>query len=534
MYNPDTLPAREAQAQREIGVTTISRRGAAALAAVLGVLLAIGTGVQLVRDRTVLIEPADFARVAAQAWRDAAGHPWRRLFAANRALLRTMDDWETRLEDTAWFHDPLLAVGQPLLWRVGSGNGQAVRGRDGWLFYQPDVDYLTAAPFAREAPLTTILDFQAQLAARGIHLLVVPVPVKPQVHPDALTARAPTPPLRNPAEADLLASLRDNGVAVLELAEPLVRFAAAHGPAYLQTDTHWSPPAMREAARLAADAMVSRAWVSRADRDAIETTTESISHVGDIAAMLSLPPEQRLIPPETVTHTRIAFPTDVPSQVLLLGDSFSNIYSLEAMGWGTSGGFGEQLGDVLGQPVATILRNDAGALATREALAVELARGRDRLAGIRVVVWQFAMREFRGGDWRPVALAPVDAPAGPAPAAGLIEGDRRLTARATVAAVSAIPRPGQVPYADHVATVHLRDIVSDDGSVTGAQAAARFLSMRDHHLQPGSRWTPGTRLRVSLIPFAAVEDRYGGLNTSTLDDMDLMLVEPFWIEEVLP
>ena len=101
---------------------------------------------------------------------------------------------------------------------------------------------------------------------------------------------------------------------------------------------------------------------------------------------------------------------------MLLGDSFTNIYSLESMGFGTHGGLAEHLSLALGWPIDRIARNAGGASATREALADDLARHdaivsrgdvpptRERLADTKVVVWQFAMRELLSGDWRPVAL----------------------------------------------------------------------------------------------------------------------------------
>ena len=42
--------------------------------------------------------------------------------------------------------------------------------------------------------------------------------------------------------------------------------------------------------------------------------------------------------------------------MLVLGDSFSNIYSLESMGWGDSAGFIEHLGYALARPLDRIVR----------------------------------------------------------------------------------------------------------------------------------------------------------------------------------
>ena len=78
-----------------------------------------------------------------------------------------------------------------------------------------------------------------------------------------------------------------------------------------------------------------------------------------------------------------------------------NIFSLEALGWGESAGFTEHLSRSLGgRPLDYILRNSDGAFATREILARELARGRDRLAGKKLVIWEFAARELAFGDWK--------------------------------------------------------------------------------------------------------------------------------------
>ena len=89
------------------------------------------------------------------------------------------------------------------------------------------------------------------------------------------------------------------------------------------------------------------------------------------------------------------------ADVLVLGDSFSNIYSLESMGWGTSAGFVEQLSYALRRPLDRIVQNDDGAFATREMLA----RDAGRLKNTRVVVYQFAERELAFGDWK---IVPFD------------------------------------------------------------------------------------------------------------------------------
>src|SRR5215212_1269357 len=76
----------------------------------------------------------------------------------------------------------------------------AVAGNDGWLFFGGELRLLSLGKFwgddARKVsrahkpdladPLPAILDFQQQLKARGIELLVVPVPPKAAVYPEKI------------------------------------------------------------------------------------------------------------------------------------------------------------------------------------------------------------------------------------------------------------------------------------------------------------------------------------------------------------
>jgi alginate O-acetyltransferase complex protein AlgJ len=64
---------------------------------------------------------------------------------------------------------------------------------------------------------------------------------------------------------------------------------------------------------------------------------------------------------------------------------------------GESAVFAEHLSVALGRPIDCILRNSDASFATREILSNELARGRDRLAGKKLVIREFATRECRLG-----------------------------------------------------------------------------------------------------------------------------------------
>jgi alginate O-acetyltransferase complex protein AlgJ len=122
--------------------------------------------------------------------------------------------------------------------------------------------------------------------------------------------------------------------------------------------------------------------------------------------MLDLPAGRTLYPPETVWVRRVLEPDGTPwrpargAEVLLLGDSFTNIYSLPSLGWGDAAGLAEQVSYLLRRPVDRIVQNDQGAFATRERFGRALQEDPDRFAGTRVVIYQFAARELAFGDWR--------------------------------------------------------------------------------------------------------------------------------------
>ena len=79
-----------------------------------------------------------------------------------------------------------------------------VPGKDGWLFLRCELRHIGAGPFWGEAavkvsqatspgkadPLPAILDFNEQLKARGIELILAPVPCKALVYAEKLDGRA--------------------------------------------------------------------------------------------------------------------------------------------------------------------------------------------------------------------------------------------------------------------------------------------------------------------------------------------------------
>jgi alginate O-acetyltransferase complex protein AlgJ len=362
--------------------------------------------------------------------------PWRRLIAANAILLGGLTGFEQALEDESLIARSLRPAAQLLMtgW-LGAGNERVYPGRESWLFYRPDVEYLTGRPFLdpsqmrkrlKETPVSealpqpdprrAIVELNGALEARGIMLVVMPTPHKPAVHPDKLSAGYDVNEgtLQNPSFPAFVDDLERAGVRVFKPAEALAE-ADRGVPQYLATDTHWRPEAMALVAEGLAEFISARVSLPAVDDPGYRLDQAEARNVGDTARMLDLPENAALFPTENVQLRRVLQADGSPwrssrtADVLVLGDSFSNIYGLESMGWGTSAGFVEQLSYALRRPVDRLVQNDQGAFATRAML------GRDpaRLDGKRVVVYQFAERELAFGDWKLIALPSASLASGP-------------------------------------------------------------------------------------------------------------------------
>ena len=383
---------------------------------------------------------------------------------------------------------------------LGAGNEQVYLGHDPWLFYRADVDHVIGPPFldpvrmkhrlqtsgVQPDPIKAIVDFRNQLTARGI----------------------------DPARF-----LMERG---------------RNGHRYLETDTHWRPETMELVAERLADFLQLPAAAGSTSPSIIE---KEIVARGDIAAMLKLSRGDKFFPPETVTIRQVVTGNALwrPSKeadVLLLGDSFSNIFSFEAMGWGESAGFAEHLSFALRRPIDCILRNSDASFATREILSNELARGRDRLAGKKLVIWEFAARELSFGNWKLLDLKLGEAK--PSRFLSLKAGEE-IEVSGTVETISPVPRPGTVPYKDHIEALHLVDIAgadSRDAAESHTQAVVYLWSMRDNVWTSAARLRPGDRVKLRLRPWPDVSAQYEKFNRTELDDSALQREEPVWGEDI--
>jgi alginate O-acetyltransferase complex protein AlgJ len=489
----------------------------------------------------------------------------------------SLESFERRMEDALVVGQWALPKVQSLLTGVfGAGNEQAYAGREGWLFHRAGVDYLTGPPFLDPAqlqwrridadpcvtppqpdPVSAIRRLHEDLGARGIRLIVMPTPVKAVIRPDAFSGRygEPASPVQNSSFPAFLERLESTGVWVFDPTSVLLAAERESGDssAYLATDTHWRPQAMAAVAEALAREVEQRGDLSDRRKTRFTRGVQEVSNYGDLTAMLSLPPGQTRFPPERVTIAPVLRPDgeswrpEPEAEVLLLGDSFSNVYSnREAFTnrvagreyhWGEGAGLAEQLSFFLERPVDRIVRNAGGSHATRRDLAQsivrERSRGRDRLEHVRVVIYQFAVRELAAGDWQEIGLPPAPvavAETGPAP--GPPRGGGEWVIRGTVAARTSVPRPHTVPYKDCLLAVHLTEVRARSGGTVPNEIVGYLWGMRDHVWTEAAGYRVGQQitLRVRSWEDDEVQRQYGTYNRKELDDPELLMLSAFWGE----
>ncbi len=330
---------------------------------------------------------------------------------------RNLRAYEHNLEDASWVAAQLRPWAQfaQFSW-LKDGGPKALVGRDHWLFYKPGVQYLTERPDAQKATgnpaeaAATIIDFRNQLAARGIRLLVMPMPNKESVYPEKLTRRAVK--LGKAMGADtqqLLVALREANVEVIDFFELFAGAKAAQAGSqaalYLAQDSHWSPEGVKLAARAVARRVEELGCVKpgSVEYDAKAITVERL---GDILRMLQVPELERETRAERMRCEQVLrrdtgqpYHDEANSEILVLGDSFLRIYETDEPG---HAGFIAHVARELHQPLTSIVNDGGASTLVRQ----ELCRRPAWLAHKKLVIWEFVERDIRLGTegWQRLAL----------------------------------------------------------------------------------------------------------------------------------
>jgi hypothetical protein len=512
-----------------------------------------------------------------------AGGQWKQALETWRAAIRpeTLHSYEATLEsNSVWkqFFQPRIQ--EVLSGPLGYGNDKVVLGRDGWLFYQHGLEYVvhqsitdpstleqTAKATVDKAmdasphpdPRPAILELDRECRKAGIHLVVLPIPDKAMLQPTQLGEQKlgeRNNVRNNEGYAGLMRQMREAGVDWFDVTPASI---APGDVRYLVQDTHWAPSFMDTVASALASHIKESGVLPAAAAVSMRTVETNVTRVGDLVDMLKLPLGQALFAPQTVLVHKILDAQGQPVQpdpqanVLLLGDSFTNIYSLRDLGWGTGAGFGEHLAYHLKQRIDVIAFNGGGPVLTR----TELARQENaaRLGFKKVIVYEFAIRDLLGENWKPIAMVkpvppPVlpivltvkDVPAQDVPAKDaqkkevppsveptrvVAPADNQLTVIATIVQTSKVPVPGSAPYKDCLTFIKVKVQTVESGNYAKPEMLVAFLAMENDKLLPPASYAVGDRLRLMLIPLAEAETRIRSLQRA--DDTDDFTLRPYYV-----
>lgn len=290
-------------------------------------------------------------------------------------------------------------------------NAAACAEADGWLFLTAELRFLSLGPFwGNDAPrvsrshkaeiadpIPAIVDFREQLKARGIDLLIVPVPPKAAIYPEKFLSRFDA---RDDDAAPVLhrfyEKLRGAGIEILDLTSLLSQEEAAKRyPVFCKTDSHWSGTGCVLAAR-AIKERIGQKIAPPAPPKEFGNDWKEVQITGDLVGLL--PSDAQKPGPERIRVRKISekgsgagVEPDPNSPVLLLGDSHTLVFHDF---FGEHAGLVDQLAHELGFAPDLIGTRGSGATPVRINLYRHSLKNPSYLAKKKVIVWCFAAREF--------------------------------------------------------------------------------------------------------------------------------------------
>lgn len=283
--------------------------------------------------------------------------------------------------------------------------------RDGWIVLSSELRHASLAQVHGAAaagssraqnkkladPVPAITGLAAQLKARGIELIVLPVPTKVSTHPAMLLDGLPSPaPRFDPAGRAFLAELDRQGVTAVDLLPALAAGDPTYGRGHCQQDAHWTAWGTVAAAQRVAALVKDRPWLAEAKAGRPATQAEWVQETfsnGDLRRGV-LGEEA---PGETLWLRKIgvdgkAAASDPTAPVLLVGDSHTQVFQDGGAFLATRAGLHSQLVHELGVPVWRLSQSGGGAKAG-VSLVLALKKDADALAKVKLVIWCFAIRE---------------------------------------------------------------------------------------------------------------------------------------------
>jgi hypothetical protein len=366
-------------------------------------------------------------------------HHFFKYTAFNHHYLRK---YEKEIENSSIIANSIRPLVQFVNFKLyGDPGEKAILGKNGWMFYKPDVEYLYKPSVTdprskvvdynskpvQDDPVKVILNFKNQLSEMGIELMVVIVPGKPSIYPDLINPAIKISFNREISHSQhILRLLEQKGVKVVDLFIPFLqerqRDSLFGDSLYLRTDTHWKNRGPRLAAASVASAVKQMPWFHESfPKTEYVIDTVEVYRNGDIGVMtrlsdirigkmqLKLPLEKtRCYQVFSVTRDdsgkiiskNLYRDEHRRSRILILGDSFSRIYQTDEP---RSAGWISHLAYELSEPLSSIVNDGGASTIVRQTLSKKVSL----LKGKKLVIWEFVERDLRFGEggWKEVPIA---------------------------------------------------------------------------------------------------------------------------------
>ncbi|HEY2574581.1 MAG TPA: hypothetical protein VGH65_10940 [Verrucomicrobiaceae bacterium] len=489
--------------------------------------------------------------------------------------------------DTAGYAVAMRQTVQDWLTRdAQQGNRKVHIGYNGMLFYQPDLRALTGYGPLKPEPFSVMKDpdlaklplakdvvarFAAQLKERGVPLLLVPLPLKPMIYPELVTADTGMEWVTHPDAAAFYNLLRREGIDVLDLTADLAKlrnrrrhvFVRVPDPkdktavaqaeaqakelteAFLLQDTHWTPEAMRFAADRIAEHVRKTFPQAVQPRFKVIKAVDSVQResLGDLVKLLDLKDPARSFSTEKVLLKVIGEGTeDRDSPIALLGDSFVNVFDDPSLGFANPArpeervrsGLAQTLALCLQQPLDVIAMNGKGSTGVRKALA---ARPDDEVRSKKLVIWLLAARDLllaksaardANIEWADVVF---NSHRSSAAISGATPAESRVVIEATLVEKSRNQELNGSPYRDalHTALYDVNRVV--EGTLDAKQVLGVQWTFKDKQMQPTASLATGQRYRLTLVPWDSKKELQ---SINLQDDSTAFDVARWFVEKAEP
>ncbi len=435
----------------------------------------------------------------------------------NQSFNEHLKSFEKNLETALFAETPRKLTQSTLsLSPLKEGNRNVRIGKDGWLFLDDAIESLTGQgpfhdgpfPFHKDgnSPVDAIKRFADQLDNFGARLILVSIPSKAMIYPEKINHNIKDP-ISHPDAQRLVNELNSlPNLDVLDLTRSLFNLKKDK-KVFLKQDTHWTPEAMEEAAKIIANHI--KSMDINIDKVNLNPKQKEVRKAyGDLVEKINIWDgafnQESVIAKPIKDNTR-----DRNSEIILLGDSFTNIYSSnEGLGWGNNAGLPEHIASNVGTPIDVISINGGGATEVRKKLAQRRGSSED-MKNKKVVIWAITCRDLflsqeqcidRNISWENVSFDKRPLEKKPT--------NNKITIRAKLIEKPKIPDPNQTTYKDllYGADYEIIETISGQVPEEGKKIAVVNWAFKNRVLLPSANYEIGSVRNLQLMPFEEMKD----------------------------